>query len=193
MAGDDQLGAGVDERAEDCAAARDRPLPAPPGRAGEVVVERDDAQRAGRRLREHARGVMELARPERAALVPPRPDGVESAHDEALGAVHGLHLGPVPLELGERTQDPRGRPGRDVVVPGDDDQRPLQRAQEPGRPLLLLGLVPVGEIAGREHDLRVGPLHQLDEIRLDLRLLVRSRVEVGNVEQPEVWHRAGRL
>ena len=43
VAGEDQLGAGVDERPEDGAAARDRPLAAPPGCAGQVVVERDDA------------------------------------------------------------------------------------------------------------------------------------------------------
>ena len=79
------------------------------------------------------------------------------------------------------------------MVPGYDDERPLQRAQESRRPLLLLRLVPVGEIAGGEDDLGVGPLHQLDEIGLDLRLLVRPRMEVGDVQQPEVWHRAGRL
>ena len=62
-----------------------------------------------------------------------------------------------------------------------------------GRPLLLLGLVAVGEIAGDEDDLGVGPLHELDQIGLHLRLLVRSRMEVGNVQQPEVRHRAGRL
>ena len=79
------------------------------------------------------------------------------------------------------------------MVPRDDDERPPERAQEPGGPLLLLRLVAVGEVAGREDDLRVGPLHQLDQIGLDLRLLVRPRVKVGNVQQPEVWHRAGRL
>ena len=60
VAGDDQLGARVHERAEHVAAAGDGPLAAPPGRADEVVVERDDAQRARGRFREDARGVLEL-------------------------------------------------------------------------------------------------------------------------------------
>ena len=137
--------------------------------------------------------MLQLGLLQSAALVPPGADRVEPADDEALGAVDGLRLRPVPLELGERAQKPRGRPGRDVVVPGDDDERPLQRVQEAGRPLLLLRLVAVGEVAGDEDDLGVGPLHQLDQIGLHLRLLVRSRMEVGNVQQPEVRHRAGRL
>ena len=61
------------------------------------------------------------------------------------------------------------------------------------RARLLLGLVAVRQIARREDDLRVGALHQRDEIGLDLRLFARSRMEVGNVQHAEGWHRAGRL
>ena len=79
------------------------------------------------------------------------------------------------------------------MVSGDDDEGALERVKEARRPRLLLGLVAVREIARREDDLGVGALHQRDEIGLDLRLFARSRMEVGNVQHAEGWHRAGRL
>ena len=60
VAGDDELGARVDEGSEHRRAVRDGALDAAPGRAEEVVVERDDAKRAGRRVGEDLSGPLEL-------------------------------------------------------------------------------------------------------------------------------------
>src|SRR5215212_4613460 len=48
VAGEDQLGTGVDERRKYVRAAGNRLLPRAPGRADQMVVEDDDAQRAVR-------------------------------------------------------------------------------------------------------------------------------------------------
>ncbi len=154
--GDDQLSPCVDERPQDGAAARDGPLAAPPGRADQVVVERDDPQGAGRCFGEDARRALELILPERPALVPPRPNGVQPANQHPFRAVDRLGLRPLPPELVERPQQPRGWPGRNVVVPGNDDERPLERAQQLRRALLLLTSVPVSQIPRGQDDLRVG-------------------------------------
>ena len=49
-----------------------------------------------------------LLAPERAALVPPRADGVEAEHEEAVGAVERLGRLPDPLELLPRASEAAG-------------------------------------------------------------------------------------
>jgi hypothetical protein len=60
VAGEDQLGSGVDERCEDVGAARDRLLPRSPGGADQVVLQRGDANGSGGRLREQPASALEL-------------------------------------------------------------------------------------------------------------------------------------
>ena len=62
VAADDQLGAGVDETGEHVVATRDRLLACAPRRADQLVVERDDSQRAARREREPLRDAARAAR-----------------------------------------------------------------------------------------------------------------------------------
>ena len=157
------------------------------------MVQRDDLEGAGRRVGEHAGGVLDLGGSQGAALVLPGPHRVEAADDDVLRAVHGLELGPLALELVEGVRQPEGRPARDVVVSGDDEERPVERAQEARRALVLLALVPVGEIAGREDELRVDLGHQRAQVALDLGLLPRPGVEVRHLQHAKGWHRAGRL
>jgi hypothetical protein len=193
MAGDDQLRSGVDQVPQDGPPLGDRPFAASPGRPDEVVMERNDPEGARGRIRQHACGVPQLVASERAALVPPRAHRVEAANHQTLGTVDGLRLGPVAPEFVERVQQPGGRPRRDVVVSRDDHERTLERAEQACRPRLLLGPVAVRKIASCEDDLGISSLHECDEIGLDLRLFARSRMEIGNVQHAEVWHRAGRL
>jgi hypothetical protein len=61
VTGEDQLGAGVDERGEHVGSSGDRLLARAPGRADQVVMEGDDAERTFRRSSEQLGGVLELA------------------------------------------------------------------------------------------------------------------------------------
>jgi hypothetical protein len=79
------------------------------------------------------------------------------------------------------------------VVPGNDEERTFERAQEARRALVLLALVPVGEVAGREHELGVDLGHERPQVGLDFGLLPRAGMEIRHLEHAKVWHRAGRL
>ena len=79
------------------------------------------------------------------------------------------------------------------MIPGDDEERPLERAQERRRPRLLGGPVPVGQVAGGDDELGLRLVDERAEIGLHLRLLPRARVQVGHVQHAKGWHRAGRL
>ena len=77
--------------------------------------------------------------------------------------------------------------------PGMTRSGRFERAQELRRTLLLLTAVPMSQIPSGENDLRVGGPNERNQVGLHLRLLVRSRVKVGNVQHTERRHRAGRL
>ena len=77
VAGEDELGPGVDKPGEDVRAPRDRPLPRAPGRTEQVVVEDGDPQRARRGLREELACPGQLPLANAARLVPPGADRVE--------------------------------------------------------------------------------------------------------------------
>ena len=47
----------------------------------------------------------------------------------------------------------------------------------------------VREIAGRDDELRLQPLHEPRERLLDVLLLMCARVQVGNMEEPRVHNR----
>jgi hypothetical protein len=55
--------------------------------------------------------------------------------------------------------------------------------------LELLPAPSVPEIAGRHDELRFEPLREAPERPLDFRLLMCTRVEVGNMEEPRVHDR----
>jgi hypothetical protein len=65
------------------------------------------------------------------------------------------------------------RQGRDVVVPGHDEERRAERPEEP-RGGLVLGAAPaVREVAGRQHERGVDPLDEVGDRSLELRLMKR--------------------
>ena len=68
------------------------------------------------------------------------------------------------------------------MVSRDDEEGPLERPQEAGGALVLLALVPVGEVAGREDQLRVDLGDQRAQVALDLGLLPRAGVEVRHLQ-----------
>jgi len=89
---DDELGAGVDQRREHVRAARDRLLPAAPGSADHLVVQRDTRSLHPRVRRcELRRRAFELRVAHAAGLVAPRPDRIEAddvcARADELGSV----------------------------------------------------------------------------------------------------------
>src|SRR5580765_4475942 len=76
VAGEDQLGARVDERREHMTAACDRLLARAPGCSDQVVVKRHDPKRALGRLGEQLPGPLQLRRANTAGLVTPGADRV---------------------------------------------------------------------------------------------------------------------
>ena len=99
VAGEDELGAGRRQLLEHAAAARERSLARAPRRVGELMVQADDAQCAGRCAAEPLGGALHSIRPEASRLVPPRPDRVDADHVQPAGRVHGLRRLPLALEL----------------------------------------------------------------------------------------------
>ena len=176
VAGEHELGAGVDERGEHVVSPRDRLLPRAPGGPDHVVVEHGDPERAVGRLGEEARGVVELALPQAARLVPPRAHRVEADHVQPLGAVDGLGRLPVPLELGEGAREARGEGVGDVVVARDHEQRQPEATQEARCALVLFGAPTVRQVAARDDHLRARPLDERGQRALDLRVFPGARV-----------------
>jgi hypothetical protein len=192
VAGEDQLGARFDERGEDVVAPCHGLLPRPPRGADQVVVEGDDAERAGRRRGEQRGRVIELALAQPARLVAPGAHRVEADDQEALGPVDGLGRVPEPLELVERAREARREAIRDVVVPRDREQRNLERAQESRCSLVFLAPSAVREVAARDDELGMRAIDQGRQRALDFRVLASSRVQIGEVEDAR-GHRARRL
>ena len=75
------------------------------------------------------------------------------------------------------------------MVAGHGEHRRPERAQQVRRTFELLEAPPVREIAGSHDELRVEPLNQPRQCLLDFALFVRTRVEVGNMEEPRVHNR----
>ncbi len=68
------------------------------------------------------------------------------------------------------------------MVPGNDEERRPERAQEGGGALVLGGRVPVGQIAGCDDELGLEHGHERPQIRLHLGLLSRARMKVGHLQ-----------
>src|SRR5881398_2571713 len=94
------------------------------------MVEHGDAQLRPVRAAELLRGARELRIAQATALIPPRPNRVEPAGDDAVAAVDRLRRLPQPLELLVGAGEARGERVRDVVVAGDAEERPPEAAQE---------------------------------------------------------------
>ena len=192
VAGEDQLGARVDERGEYVAAPCDRLLARTPGGADQVVVEDDDPKRAPGRTGEQLGGPLQLPGANAPGLVPPRPHRVEADDEQAVGLVDGLRRLPVPLELAERMCEAGRERPRDVVVARDDQQRPFESLQKRRRADMLVRPCTVCQIAAGDDQFGVDALDQGDQRALDLRLLDGADVQVREVEEP-CWHRRRRL
>jgi hypothetical protein len=149
-----------------------------------VVVEADDAQRAPRRLAQQFACPGDLRFADPARLVAPRTHRVEPNHEEALGAEDRLDRLPLPLELGPRAREAGRKLVRDVVVPGDDEEGPVQAAQKRRRPLVLAPATAVGEVAGHGDQLGRDTRDKRLEAALDCGFLDAAGVQVGDVEEP---------
>jgi hypothetical protein len=64
-----------------------------------------------------------------------------------------------------------------------------ERAKQLGGTLELFPAPAVCEVARSDHELRLQPLDELRQRTLHLRLLVCTRVQVGNMEEPYVHNR----
>ena len=153
VAGEDQVGARLDEPREHAVPLRDRLLARAPGRPEQVVVEGDDPVRGLRDPRERVRRRAHLGVAEPSGLVPPRPHGVEARDDDRLRAVDGLGRLPEPLELVPGPREALREGVRDVVVAGDRHERQPEPAKEVRRALVLAAQAAVGEVAARDHEL----------------------------------------
>ena len=189
VAREDEIGACVQQRTQHVVAARDRPLARrAPRRADQMVVEDGHAQRPRLGRGEPFRRALELRPAQRAALMAERPGRVEPDDVQAGRRRRRLGRLPDPLERRPRAHE-ASRRVREVVVAGHGEHRRPERAQQLRRTLELLGAPPVREIARSDDELRVEPLHQPRQRLLDLALLMCTRVQVGNMEEPRVHNR----
>ncbi len=76
---------------------------------------------------------------------------------------------------------PGGQRG-DVVVPGDDEERRAEGAQERCGALVLLRGVAVRQVAARDDELGGELDDERPQVVLHLGLLERARMEVGNLQ-----------
>ena len=182
VAGEDQVGAGLDEPGQHVIPAGDGLLARAPGRADQVVVEDDDLERRPGRLPQALLGLRELARPQAARLVPPGSHGVEADDVQGGGRVCRLGRLPLPFELAERTREARGERVRDVVVPRDREHRRPERAKEPRGARELVCATAVAEIAACDHELRSEALDQNGCAVLDRIVVACAEMQVGEVQ-----------
>ena len=68
------------------------------------------------------------------------------------------------------------------MVPGDDQERRAEGAQQCGRSPVLLGGVAVGQVATRDDELGGELGDERPQVILHLGLLKRARMEVGNLQ-----------
>jgi hypothetical protein len=160
-----------------------------------VVVEDGDPEGVGRSLGEAAGGVCELDGANASRLLQPGADRVEADNVQALGAVGRLRRLPPALELLERAREARERGVGDVVIPRNGEDRTAQALEELGRAVVLVRVAPVRQVAARDDQLRIDPVDQVGETRLDSRLLAAAHVEIGEVKEscPGRGQRRGRL
>jgi hypothetical protein len=79
------------------------------------------------------------------------------------------------------------------VVAGDDEKRGPEGAEKDRGAVVLLGPVPVREVAACDDELRRGLRDERPQIVLDFGLLLRSCVEIRHLQEAYGRHRMGRL
>jgi hypothetical protein len=190
---EDEPDARVGECAEGCVAVTQRALsPGAPGRRGELVVQRDRAQGAGRCRLELCACMRERAGRERTALLAPRPHGAQPDADEALGPIGRLGRLEDAFPGCERACEPSRHRERDVVVPRHREERRAERTEELAGSLELGRSSAVREIAGGDDELGGDLVHELAERRDGLGRLGTADVQVRDMENP-CCHGRGRL
>jgi hypothetical protein len=192
VAGEDELGAGRRQLLQHTAAAGKRTLARTPGRVGELMVQTDDAQRAGRGGMKVGGRAVDRTRSQASRLVSPRPDRVDADYVQPAGGIRGLRRVPFALELLPGTREPRGWQQRDVVVAGNRQHRRRHAAQEGCRTLLLVAPPAMSEVARGHHEIGRDALYKGLQSAFDEGLLARPDVDVGDVDQAG-WHSRGRL
>jgi hypothetical protein len=148
------------------------------------MVEDDHPQRAVARLCESRPHRLQLACADAARLVTPRSHRVDADDVEAVRGQCRLRRLPLALELGPRPREPRGKRVRDVVVPGNGEQRQPEAAQEARGPFMLLAAAAVREVAARDEKRGLRALHEERERPLHRGILLRPDVQIGHVEDP---------
>jgi len=118
-----------------------------------MVVQDDDLECAGLRLAQTLLRVFQLPGPNPAGLVTPGADRVEPDHMQGGGRVGRLGGLPLPLELVERPREAGRERVRDVVIPGNRQDRALEGAEKGGRTGELIRLAAVTQIAAGDHEL----------------------------------------
>ena len=68
------------------------------------------------------------------------------------------------------------------MVPGDDEERRAEGAQQRSGALVLLGGVAVSQVAARDDELGGELGDERPQVVLHLGLLTRARMEVGNLQ-----------
>jgi len=185
------LRASLGERREHVTAPCQRSLSRTPGRVRQLMVEADDPQRAGIRLREVACRPFERGSRQSAGLVAPGSHGVQTDDVPALRCVHGFRRLPDTLELTPRVREARRWQKRDVVVSGNREYGRAEAAKEGGSTIVLLGPAAVREVSRRDDEFGLQPRHERPQ-RRDGRLLTRTDMEVRDVDQAR-GHSRGRL
>jgi hypothetical protein len=191
VAGEDELGAGVDKSSKHAVPMRDRAFArGAPRSADQMVVEHGDVERSSRGRGEPLGRPLQLRVAQRAALMAKGPCGVET-DDMKVGRGDGRFRGlPDTLELGPWTNEPN-RCMRKIMVTRHGEHGRPERAQELGCSFDLLPAPAVREIARSYDELGFEPLDEPCECALDFRLLMCTRVQVGNMEKPRIhdWTR----
>ena len=75
------------------------------------------------------------------------------------------------------------------MVAGHSEHRRPERAQQARRAFELLPAPAVGQIAGSDYELGLEPFHEPRQRVLYFQLLMCTRMQVGNMEEPRVHNR----
>ncbi len=97
------------------------------------------------------------------------------------GGVRRLGRLPLPLELPERSREASGEAVRDVVIPRNGQDRPVERAEKSGRAGELAFAAAVAEVSARDHKFRLEALDQDRRAALDCSVVSRAVVKVREV------------
>ena len=184
VAGEDQVCAGRDERAQDTVSVRDRPLArgAPRGAEHVMVEHRDAKGTVRRRVRRSA-----ASRSCSACRAPPWWRYGRAEFRPTTCTASAENVGSVVCHW--RSNSAQGRVNRAGKVygrswfPGTASTGAPSERRKPGRVLVLLAPAPVRQVAGRDDERRPDSPYQRGERRLDLGSLACTRVEIGYMEE----------